>query len=71
MSASEWIAVPGAAGAAVLPTTDARPKALDPDFERRIEQAPPDYGATLKASVAESYHEAAVRIVADRRGPWI
>jgi len=28
MSASEWIAVPGAAGAAVLRTTDARPKLL-------------------------------------------
>jgi hypothetical protein len=30
MSASEWIAVPGAAGAAVMPTTDARRKVLDP-----------------------------------------
>jgi hypothetical protein len=34
MSASEWIAVPGAAGAAVLRTTDVRQKALDLEFER-------------------------------------
>ena len=29
MSASEWIVVPGAAGAAVLRPTDVRPEALD------------------------------------------
>jgi hypothetical protein len=38
MSASEWIVVPGAAGAAVVRTTDARQRALDLeefDLERR------------------------------------
>jgi hypothetical protein len=29
MSASEWIAVPGAAGAAALPTTDRRKEGID------------------------------------------
>jgi hypothetical protein len=38
MNASEWIAVPGAPGAAVVPTKDARHAEFDldlPDGERR------------------------------------